>query len=208
MTESAKDQDQSMEEILQSIKRIIAEEGEPVPQGSDVLELTDFIPDEPEPVPEARVADLTIDEIMAGASGDIPDHMLQKESAPEPVVEPEPVFEPIPEPEAEPEHVAIEPEPVFEPLPVEAPAPIAEPDDALISDVTRDAAAAAFDVLKHLPSDTVVPRSHSLATRSGTTVEDLLLESLRPMLREWLDTNLPDLVERLVDREVRKITAR
>ena len=44
---------------------------------------------------------------------------------------------------------------------------------------------------------------------SGTsvTLEDLTRELLRPMLKDWLDANLPPMVERIVRDEIRKMTA-
>ncbi|HAA93780.1 MAG TPA: DUF2497 domain-containing protein, partial [Rhodospirillaceae bacterium] len=41
--------------------------------------------------------------------------------------------------------------------------------------------------------------------RPGLTVEQLAEELLRPMLREWLDANLPDMVERLVQKEIQRM---
>ncbi|MBH73289.1 MAG: hypothetical protein CMM57_06435 [Rhodospirillaceae bacterium] len=41
--------------------------------------------------------------------------------------------------------------------------------------------------------------------RPGTTVEQLAEDLLRPMLREWLDANLPDMVERLVQKEIQRM---
>ena len=38
------------------------------------------------------------------------------------------------------------------------------------------------------------------------TIEDLVKEVMRPMIREWLDGNLPSLVERLVGREIQRLT--
>ncbi len=58
----APEQDQSMEEILQSIRKIISEEGDPntkpentEPAGSDVLELTDVVQEEPVTVAAIKV---------------------------------------------------------------------------------------------------------------------------------------------------------
>jgi hypothetical protein len=42
--------------------------------------------------------------------------------------------------------------------------------------------------------------------RSGITVEDLVVEALRPMLKEWLDGHLPELVRSLVEREIRRLS--
>ncbi|MCI5048989.1 MAG: DUF2497 domain-containing protein [Rickettsiales bacterium] len=161
-----------MEEILQSIKRIIADdidedEGEeamlapeePEIEGDeeeDILELTDLIEDEPQEVPE-------MEEISAA--------------------------EPEPEPEPEP---AAEPEPVD---------PLAD----ILSDEAAAASSSAMDKLKNVPS-TPRPRTESPSFRSGTTVEDLVIEALRPMLKEWLDANLPGMVEDMVEREIRRIS--
>ena len=38
------------------------------------------------------------------------------------------------------------------------------------------------------------------------TVEEIVVYMIRPMLKEWLDKNLPVIVENIVQREVRKIT--
>ena len=42
----------------------------------------------------------------------------------------------------------------------------------------------------------------------GKTLEDLVKEMLRPMLKEWLDRNLPPMVERYVEREIVRLTRR
>ena len=42
--------------------------------------------------------------------------------------------------------------------------------------------------------------------RVGVTLEDLVREELRPMLKEWLDGHLPDLVERVVRAEVARLS--
>jgi cell pole-organizing protein PopZ len=39
----------------------------------------------------------------------------------------------------------------------------------------------------------------------GRTLEDIVKEIMRPMIREWLDANLPALTERLVRREIERI---
>lgn len=42
----------------------------------------------------------------------------------------------------------------------------------------------------------------------ANTLEGLVREMLRPMLSEWLDANLPTVVERMVSREIRRITGK
>jgi cell pole-organizing protein PopZ len=40
------------------------------------------------------------------------------------------------------------------------------------------------------------------------TLEDVVKELLRPMLKDWLDVNLPPLVERIVEKEIVKLVGR
>ena len=57
----------------------------------------------------------------------------------------------------------------------------------LVSTATTEAVDAAFDTLAQV-----------VQVRNGRTVEELVSELIRPMLKTWLDDNLPGLVERLV----------
>jgi cell pole-organizing protein PopZ len=50
--------------------------------------------------------------------------------------------------------------------------------------------------------------AHTVLVENGRTLEDLVREMLRPMLKSWLDDNLPTLVERLVLVEIEQITGR
>jgi cell pole-organizing protein PopZ len=43
---------------------------------------------------------------------------------------------------------------------------------------------------------------------NGRNLEDIVKELLRPMLKEWLDKNLPAMVERFVEREIVRLTRR
>lgn len=71
--------------------------------------------------------------------------------------------------------------------------------ESLISGTTARASKAA---LAALASVTVDPRA------ADNTLDGLVRELLRPMLKEWLDANLPDLVERVVAREVARVIGR
>ncbi|MGH6717973.1 MAG: DUF2497 domain-containing protein [Alphaproteobacteria bacterium] len=44
--------------------------------------------------------------------------------------------------------------------------------------------------------------------RGGRPVEDICIDLLKPMLKEWLDANLPGIVERIVEREIRYLSRR
>ncbi|MEE1611526.1 PopZ family protein [Microvirga sp. CF3016] len=67
--------------------------------------------------------------------------------------------------------------------------------DLLLSNEVSTSVSGAFDRL-----------SASLKPSQPQTVEDLMKEMLRPMLKAWLDDNLPSLVERLVRNEIERVT--
>jgi uncharacterized protein len=153
----------------------------PTAQGSDVLELTELLAEDAAPptVPEPAPA-------PKSAQDDI-DALFS--AAPEPA--PAPVMAP-----------PAAPAPVMAPPPP-APAPtMATP--GLMSDSTLAASVAALNALAHQPE--AVTSHLSPALRSGVTVEDLVIEALKPMLKEWLDGNLPELVRTLVEREIRRMS--
>jgi uncharacterized protein len=52
------------------------------------------------------------------------------------------------------------------------------------------------------------PPEESVADDSGRTIEQFVEDMVRPLLKEWLDENLPPIVERLVQREIQKIARR
>ncbi len=206
MAEPSKESDQSMEDILQSIKRIIADEDEPAAAipGSDVLELTELLAEDAAPPPMPAPTPAPAPAPAVSAQDDIDALFNSPLPAAEPEPEPEPVAAaPEPEPELEPE-VFHEPEPT--PAPAPAMAAVAAPaqDDHLMSESTLTASLEALKALAH--KQEVAPTRGSQHFRSGTTVEDLVMESLKPMLQEWLDGNLPTLVRSLVEREIRRLS--
>lgn len=80
--------------------------------------------------------------------------------------------------------------------------------DELVSEASADAARQSLEAL----SAAVAPAAATTAAASrptgGRTMEDVVLDALRPMLKEWLDTNLPPLVEAMVAKEISRITGR
>jgi uncharacterized protein len=85
------------------------------------------------------------------------------------------------------------------------PAP-ATPDAELVSADSADAARQSIGQLTAALSRDTAPAAASNATMPGMTIEALAEAALKPMLKEWLDNNLPPLVERLVAREIARIT--
>jgi cell pole-organizing protein PopZ len=78
-----------------------------------------------------------------------------------------------------------------------------EDSDALLS---RDRAAAASASFAQLAGKVGGERpGRPLHPGQGRTLEDLVKELIRPMLREWLDRNLPPMVERMVRSEIEKL---
>jgi cell pole-organizing protein PopZ len=70
--------------------------------------------------------------------------------------------------------------------------------------VSAEAVSASRHALETLNSAVSAP----VAPVRGASVEDLATELLRPMLKDWLDAHLPEIVERLVAKEVARITGR
>lgn len=88
----------------------------------------------------------------------------------------------------------------------------ASDDDASVASPTADIVsdAAAGDVaraLGGLANATGSKRPVHLG-EGGKTLEALVKEILKPLLKAWLDENLPPLVERLVEREIQRISGR
>jgi cell pole-organizing protein PopZ len=48
--------------------------------------------------------------------------------------------------------------------------------------------------------------AHTVLVQNSRTLEDLVREMLRPMLKSWLDDNLPGLVERIVKAEIERVS--
>ena len=79
------------------------------------------------------------------------------------------------------------------PEPAAAPPP--PPVETLVSATVAAAAAASFG---HLSANVALPQN-------GHTLEDVVREMLRPMLQQWLDANLPGIVQEAVQAEVDRI---
>lgn len=172
-----------MEEILASIRRIIADDGgdasrdrgaahdHPAPPSDtddDVLDLAE-IPEahlDTHAHPQAEPVDIMFqDSPSVGTS-----HPVPAEAAP-------------PEPPARAPMTSAVQEPAGLP-----------PDDPLVSSRTTASVGHAFNIL-----------SHTILSQNARTLEDLVKDMLKPMLKVWLDDNLPPLVERLVRAEIERV---
>jgi cell pole-organizing protein PopZ len=84
---------------------------------------------------------------------------------------------------------AAQRQPAPEPLRLEMPMP------PILSRTTVNAVESAFNTL-----------AHTVLSNNARTLEDLVKEMLRPMLKSWLDDNLPGLVERIVKAEIERVS--
>jgi uncharacterized protein len=82
------------------------------------------------------------------------------------------------------------PRPAFEPPPIET-----APAHPILSRTTVNAVESAFNTL-----------ANTVLSNNARTLEDLVKEMLRPMLKSWLDDNLPGLVERIVKAEIERVS--
>jgi cell pole-organizing protein PopZ len=83
-----------------------------------------------------------------------------------------------------------------------------EPAPAAGEGLLAPAAAAAATASLGALMRTVAQERSSAISRGGPTIEDVVREEMRPMLKEWLDTHLPPLVERLVRAEIERVVGR
>ena len=253
MTQPAKVTEPSMEEILASIRRIIADDEAkpppaeaakpekapapaapaPKPQAMNDIPPSKVAPakpaaEKPAPPPAAKPAPAPpppapaavesnnqddIDALLAGLDTATPAPEVR---APEPEPEPEPdvleltdemAVDPTPPPpppsfrkveprddlefaEAPPRHT---PPPSY--APVDFDAPPLPPQQPILAQSTVSAVESAFNSL-----------AHTVLSSNARTLEDLVKEMLRPMLKSWLDDNLPGLVERIVKAEIERVS--
>jgi len=176
-------QEPTMEEILASIRRIISEDDTPTED--------EAAPAEPAP---AAVVEESVVEVVAPAPA--PREPEPVAAAPQPAPQPEPAVD-------EEELELTEKVETHGDLDIySAPAGAAEPIAAqapltagLVSDRAASAAASSFGALS----------AAILMPKGDRTLEDVVRELLRPMLQQWLDDNLPTIVQTAVEAEVERI---
>jgi cell pole-organizing protein PopZ len=81
-----------------------------------------------------------------------------------------------------------------------------EKDEAVVAPQTEAQAAAAFDRLSAATHEKARdPSASLLMPAAGRTIEDVVRELMRPLIKEWLDENLPAIVQARVDQEIDRI---
>src|SRR4030081_564290 len=220
MTQAAKTQEPSMEEILASIRRIIADDDAtkappkppepakaapaPARAGPPPRPAAAAPAPAPPPPPAETNGQDDIDAMFATvdakpeepAPADILELTEAMEAPPEPP-EPPPALRRI---DATPDVVYNEAPPAPERVPtVEAARrqfrEQTGPERSLLSSSTTAAVDSAFNSL-----------AHTVLVQNSRTLDDLVREMLRPMLKAWLDDNLPNMVERMVRAEIERVS--
>jgi len=234
MTQPAKVQEPSMEEILASIRRIIADD-EAKPAAAE-KPASPAAPAKPEkPAAAAPPAKPPVISDIAASAAPVAPPAAAKAPPPAPApnnqddidallngldeaTTPEEIRPPLPDGDVleltdemalpdppQPSFKKVEPtddlefteaaarassrQPAFDPPPAEA-AP-----QQILSRSTVSAVESAFNSL-----------AHTVLSNNARTLEDLVKEMLRPMLKSWLDDNLPGLVERIVKAEIERVS--
>jgi uncharacterized protein len=234
MTQAAKVQEPSMEEILASIRRIIADdEAKPLVAEKPAAPVTTAKPEKPvaaapapakasapaskpaapvipPPAPAVSNGQDDIDALLNGL-----DEATSPDEIRSPAAEPEvfdltddmavaPPQSPSPLPTFQKVELqddvefaetaatrALHRQPSFEPPALESGSAAQQ----ILSRSTISAVESAFNSL-----------AHTVLSNNARTLEDLVKEMLRPMLKSWLDDNLPGLVERIVKAEIERVS--
>jgi cell pole-organizing protein PopZ len=210
--------DPAMDDILASIQRILkdelpgalagsaataeearprpaANEGQPAPRSvsrkeAEPLALTESMLVAP-PAPPAPVAPVAPPAPFAPPAQAAPSARVARAAPPAPVAPPAP-----PAPSAR----------------VAPPAPLAPPAQAaprrgnaglLNPNAAAQTAASVGELLRAVSSD-----RGAAVSRPGVTIEDIVREQMRPIIKDWLDQHLPGIVERLVRSEIERVLSR
>jgi cell pole-organizing protein PopZ len=258
MTQPAKAQEPSMEEILASIRRIIADDEakpeaaapapaaapppraaapEPVakapappPKPVEAKPPAAKAPEpkpaavKPAPAPPPTAAKNSQDEIDAMLAGLDADTTVAEVRPPPPAPEPaDDVFELTEQMTVAEPFQTIEPQNDIEfteapapPLPPPAPEPPPRPAARMFEERVRErvvediAPALTRPLMSHNTVAAVDSAFNALAqtvlSNNARTLEDLVKEMLRPMLKAWLDDNLPNMVEKIVRAEIERVS--
>jgi len=189
------EQDPSIEEILASIRQIISDDDDaPNDTNGEVKEAAPVQEQEPTPEPVA-------------------------EEEPQPTPEPEPTPESVAEEEVEVEDDAFDLTPSMQ-----VDQTLSEPEEDMQDDfdqaiediedgfedetiddykseiVSKAVATSTVGAFSKLSENVALSKMHD-----NITLEEIVKDMLRPMLREWIDTNMPNIVEVLVEKELEKL---
>jgi cell pole-organizing protein PopZ len=197
---AAKAQEPSMEEILASIRRIISDEGSSqggqaaTTTAAPVTELSAPVRTAPPSLAPSKPAPVLRDEPDVLELTEVVETKIPSTYRPaDDTDEPEPMFREPQEMRAAPAALATR-----------SATPV---DDRLLSQNTSSAVSAAFDTLANNIFSASGDAGNMFAGPHGSlTIDEVVREMLKPMLKTWLEENLPSLVERLVRTEIERVS--
>jgi cell pole-organizing protein PopZ len=220
MSQPAKAQEPSMEEILASIRRIIADDdpakqapkpaaaapAQPAPRPAAMPPRNPVPPSPPPaPPPQPAMEQRDVDAMLAsldappgGQSQQQEDILELTEQMASPGDADPPSFQTI---DGQSDVVFTDPAPeppprmAEEPRRQPPPQQHAAPERNIMSSGTAAAVDSAFNTL-----------AQTVLVQNARTLEDLVREMLRPLLKSWLDDNLPGMVERIVKAEIERVS--
>ena len=197
----------SMDDILASIRKILNEDDVPGAQ-----------PTSPAPPPEPLMLteEMLVAEPTVPALATAPPLPILAMAPPLPTfaTAPPPGVQIVPPPEPVVADTVVEPPPplglvastvrpaAVEPVARQATTPMSRAE--LVAPAAAAAAAASMGELLRAVSQ----ERGSAVTRGGPTIEDVVREEMRPILKEWLDAHLPSIVERAVRAEIERVVGR
>lgn len=213
-TQGPNGQDPNMEDILASIRRILNEDeptaGAPAAPAAAAMPGTlppRLAPVVPAPAQAAGGPAPALPGSTPLTSSPAPhraEEPAEEAPAPDPVPATAPGAESGPEPLTLTEAMMVAPEAPSGPPPV-APSPDAVPSNgSLLAPSTAAAAAAALGELARA----VAAEQKSVISRNGPSIEDVVREEIRPLVKNWLDAHLPGMVERMVRAEIERVLGR
>lgn len=201
MADTKTEQDPSIEEILESIRQIISDDAEaPAVQGGTASTAAETAVDDDaasdldlsqEAAPAEKAGALKTPAAPAETGGKILD-LTDKVEEEVDNTRVDMSYDPDPPPD-----ITLEDNPLTDVTP--------QDDDSLLSDTTADAAAA--EMAKLLASNVAVERDEPVRV-GRVTLEDIARDLMRPLIKTWLDQNLPRVIEKVVSKEMEKLARR
>ena len=84
---------------------------------------------------------------------------------------------------------------------------VATAQEELVSVASADAARQSLEALTAAMAPAAAAAAATVPA-GGRSLEDVVVDAMRPMLKQWLDANLPAMVESMVAREISRITGK
>ncbi|WP_291842862.1 DUF2497 domain-containing protein [Maricaulis sp.] len=185
----AAENEPSMEEILSSIRRIINEDDDDAPAEAEAVDEVPKSQDDVDALFDAPVEESGADDVL-----ELTERVDTNDAGSEPMSVDDDLMIVDREEEIEDEPVMAEPEPE-----IDFDALADETADGIMSEPAAAAAMGSFHTLAE---------NIRISDEEGRTLEGVVRALLRPMLKEWLDANLPSIVDEKVQAEIDRVARR